>query len=663
MTNSTIIKSRITYGIAFLIWLTTVIAAYYYVHKPFSIEVAFGLLIAAWRMAVAFTIILIAGGVGRKLINFELEMPNLLINVMQIAIGLGVISIIILLLGTIIGVNVTVFGGFIAFMAFYVRSEMLVHIQTWKELITHWQQSDPTYKILGVSICFTLFATLLIALAPPLQFDSLTYHLAIPQYYLQNGRISFLPDNMFWGMPEQTEMVYLLAMSFGGIESATVLSWLIGLLTLIGLHDYSSYRFGIRAGWITVLSILVGYSFLDLLPTGYVEWPVMLFGLGFVASMDIFNLKRDNKSLLLVGGFAGMALGTKYTAGILIIIGWISIILLNNNLKVALVKCLKISVISLAAMSPWLIKNTVATGNPFYPLLFPTYQMDSLRLFHYQVHAPFGNFLDSLILPWQSTIWGARGKVGYSASIGPVLLGLSPLSIIGLKTFSISRKNTVKISAIITIAGFIIWITASRLSGLLIQSRLYFAIFPAWALLSGAGFAALIKLKNATVRFDRIAVVLIIIVWSFSFLEIILYTHDLNPAGAILGIQTKEDYMIKNLGGYGRAVEVMQGLNPNSRVIMLWETRGLYCQPICDSDEVIDRWFHDVRIYLQPDKIISNWKSHGFTHMLLHNQGAKFIEANDERYTTNDWKTLENLRGQLVLLKSLNDIYFLYELP
>lgn len=139
--------------------------------------------------------------------------------------------------------------------------------------------------------------------------------------YLLQGRITYLPNTMFWGMPQQTESLYTLGMYLGGTEAATVLGWTIGVLTLAGLAELSRQMFGADSAWVATGSLISGYGTVALLGNGYVEWSGMLYGLATAASLITWLQKKETYTLVLAGIFAGMALGTKYTSGIVLIAG------------------------------------------------------------------------------------------------------------------------------------------------------------------------------------------------------------------------------------------------------------------------------------------------------------------------------------------------------
>ena len=81
------------------------------------------------------------------------------------------------------------------------------------DLSPHW---------LWLAVPFVL-AILLAAMLPPLDFDVREYHLQAPKEFFQQGRITFLPHNVYANMTLGTEMLSLLAMVLTG-------DWWLGAL-------------------------------------------------------------------------------------------------------------------------------------------------------------------------------------------------------------------------------------------------------------------------------------------------------------------------------------------------------------------------------------------------------------------------------------------------
>ncbi len=216
--------------------------------------------------------------------------------------------------------------------------------------------------------------------------------------------------------------------------------------------------------------------------------------------------------------------------------------------------------------------------------------MSSLRLDLYQGGEAWGNWLDFVILPVRATLMGLEGGPGYSASIGPLLVGLGLAAVLFWREADERQRLLIRLSALVAITGFIIWIVAGRFTSYLLQSRLYLSFFPALAVLAGAGYAGMSRLNLNGVRLGRVTWFLILLVLGFNTLETGLQTTNQGAAKAILGLSTSDQYLADNLGWLGPAMQALNKLPAGSRVVMLWEARSLYCLPVCEPDEIIDRW-------------------------------------------------------------------------
>jgi hypothetical protein len=101
----------------------------------------------------------------------------------------------------------------------------------------------------------------------------------------------------------------------------------------------------------------------------------------------------------------------------------------------------------------------------------------------------------------------------------------------------------------------------------------------------------------------------------------------------------------------------MQG---DAHTVMLWETRGYYCVPLCEPDEVIDRWQHDLAVYGNPEAVFERWRAQGYTHVLYYQRAAEFVSEDPEHFHPIHLAELEETLGQLQLARDFNGIYLLY---
>jgi 4-amino-4-deoxy-L-arabinose transferase-like glycosyltransferase len=658
---------QLLFGLFVLGWLLSTFIGYIYIHRPFSAGDLVGILAGIWRTLIAIILISLAGGIGSLTSLRKLDIHPFAIAMLTSAFGLGVISTSILLVGATLGINFFLWIILII-TGILLRKQIFAWWKYWQPVNDYWQTTSKLGKTILSLTIIILACQYFIALAPPLQFDALTYHLALPKAYIQTGHILYQPDNVFWGMPQLIEMLYTLLMLAGGSEAAPIFGWWIGILTLAGIVGIAEKTFSRDSAWVVVASLICASGFTNSISSGYVEWATMLFGLAMLICLSQWLLKDDLSNLAMAGVFAGMAIGTKYTAGIALLTGFAVILLLRKSysLKQVVTHLAIFGGMALALTLPWLIKNILATSNPFYPLFFASGAMDSVHLKQYQNKPLFQDWSRLILLPLQITVFGVDGGAGFSASIGPLLLGLSPLALLNWHEKTEEQRLMIKMIGIILLTGFLFWAVGSQFSDKLIQTRLYFAFFPAWALLCAAGYMAISRVKVQGIRFGNITVAFIILAMGFNTFFTITNTLKSDAVLAALNPEKGENYRENNLGPYAVAMQAIKTLPENAHIVMLWETRGFDCIPKCDSDEVIDRWPTDWIIYGSKDAIVKAWKKKGYTHVLINRVGANFIQKYDDYDNSSPeaWSGLEAMRGSLPLVKNIAaGSYEIYSLP
>ncbi|MBN1146837.1 MAG: glycosyltransferase family 39 protein [Anaerolineales bacterium] len=658
------------FGLLAFFWFVAIVTSYYVLHKPLSPELLLVLAQLSLRVAVAFGILSLAGGLGNRILPRMNLQPLALLSI-QAALGTGVFGLLFLVIGSLGGLRPLV--GWIVLVACSVvlRRDVWNWWGKWGAFSSVWRKAGKLDFAIAACVALILLFTLIQSLAPPLKFDALVYHLALPRLYVAAGRVAYVPQIMYWGMPQTGEMLYSWAMMLAGDSAAALLGWGFGLLALTGLMGYLIERIGPRSAWVGAASMVSGFTLASALSWAYVDWLAILFGLSFLIVLDIGSQSRRPVDLFLSGVFAGMALATKYTAGVLLVSG-LAVILWNWRARLAQINLLSsISVFSLAivaVVSPWLVKNYLATGNPAYPFLFPSGEMSELRLSLYQEGEPWGGWQDIFLLPLRATFWGLEGSPGYSASIGPLFLGLGLAAWLGWPSFSQTYRKTVAHAAAIALPVILIWMVLGRFSSYLLQSRLYFAVFPALAVLAGAGYYSLCQIKLPGVRLGRVIGVMALLVLALNTYNLGIQAIEQRAMQAALGLSEPEEYLDRNLGWYAPAMRTLRELPEPSKVLMLWETRSLYCIPKCEPDEIIDRWLRErysdgaTTAPRTTQEILNSWEQAGYTHLLFYNAGAEHIQAESISYRDADWLALYELLEQLEVAQNFGETYTLYRL-
>jgi hypothetical protein len=648
---------------ASFLWFFVIILLYYLTHKPFSPAQLAALLTTVWSLLAALLITALAGGIGRKLLPW-LNESGISGLTQQAAAGYGILALGILILGGTIGhLKILLPAGMVILFLVFIRS-ITGWLRGWNSLRALWVESDRFCRTLAVFSLLLIAIPLVSAAAPPFHYDALMYHLTMPAAYLQLDKVAYLPWIAMSGMPQNGEMLYTLSTALGGLQAAALLGWLGGILTLAGLWDYLAKTWGVKPAWIGVSSLLAGSSLVNALGWGYIDWWSALFGFGMLTSLDAWVRGGDRKSVLLAGIFAGLAAGCKYpsavagAAGAVVVLAvvikyrrsfWSSVLYFGGG-----------AVIAFAA---WPVKNLITTGNPLYPFFFPSGAMDAVRIAVYQGNPTWGTWADFFLLPVRATYMGVEGASGYSMSIGPLLAGLGLLALFVRPREDEEKRASLLTAAVLALTGLAVWAVGNRVSGYLIQTRFYFSLFPAFAVLAGAGYSAVEQIRLPQVRVSRLVNALVIFVMVMTLVDLGASAAKQGAWKVIWNGETQEQYLEDNLGWYQVAVSAINDLPQGSRVLMLYEPRSLYCLPKCQGDEILDRWKVE-SLHLTNDAAIrQDWISQGYTHLLVNRAGVEFLKTDhDPHHPLSDLARLDTFLKTLPAPQQFGDGYELYAL-
>lgn len=665
-------KPFVFFSLVFL-WLILVMGGYFIYHKPFSIQQLGIWLKIAYQLLIGVVILACAGGIGLAILNAiksSLESPML----QPVGLGLGILGLVYFIISWLFGIR--------WFLSLLLIGLLLIGFGKWtlywlRNLIAVSREMIPKNRFssaLAILTFFLLVASCLMAVAPPLAFDALVYHLSLPLTYLQAGKFVYVPENTFWGMPQLGEMLYTLAMSLAGVEAGTILGWMIGSLSLLGISELLKGYLSPDEIWVSLATVLCGTTFVDSLSWGYVDWITFFYGVCVLQAFQDWFCDARLRFLGLSGIYCGFALGTKYTAGILALAGVLVIFFSpkigeksvqdgeKSQLSPRILWLVFFGLGCILISLPWWLRNLFVVGQPFYPLLFPAGEMSALRIEFYSGLKPFGTAWTAIFLPITATILGVEGKEGFNANIGPLFLLLAPFSLLFLSEIENAEKRLVKLNLLFALTGWVVWGSGSRLAGYLIQSRLYWAIFPSLAILSGYGYRKLRGVKLQDVRLAFILNNILLLLFALTTLEIFSSMLQKRVLDFVMGQIDSQTYLTHNLGWHFTAMQRTQELN--QKTLLLFEPRTFYCLPNCDGDEILDEWyFMSLDASLEPSEVLRRWKSRGYQSVLVFQQGADFVRQYDHRYQDVQWELFDRLRQFLPIAQTFGTAYTLYRLP
>lgn len=649
--------------------LFAALGLYHWVHKPITPAQALAVGSAVLDALAALWLMALGGGVGRRLTGAWANAAPGERMAAQAALGLGALGLAMLGLGLVRGYYALEIIIALVVMTLVLWREMRAWLADAAHTSRALWQAGWLNRLAALFTIGVLLTALLRALAPPLMWDALVYHLTLPKLYAQTHHLRLDMDFMFSGMPQLTEMLYTAAYVLRGPMAAQTLGWLFGAVLAVGLAAHTQTIVSARYGALAPALLLASFTIALSLSWAYAETLFMLLGLALLIALRQWRLSGERKWFILSGALAGLALGCKYTAGILALGGAAVISLQPSAVRRQRARwVLEFGIWSLLFFAPWLLKNFLFTGNPIFPLAVSTPAFDSLRqAFYSRIGLAERNPLWAALIFARGIFMGVQGGNNYDATLTPLLLVLPLGLLFGWRRLDETLRAELRPILFFVGAAYAGWVAFTFVSPLALQARLFFGLFPALVILGVGGLAAIAALDAPALRPSVIVSAALALVIALSAFEYGADSVRVNPLSYLLGQRSAQKFREDNLGWYAVALDKINALPAGARVVFVWETRSLECAAPerCAPDTVIDRWWYLRRTVGYADSILAHWRGQGFTHVLIYNTGATFVREvqRDEWLTEADWSQLETLRVHLRLIENFGDAYSLYALP
>jgi len=327
-------------------------------------------------------------------------------------------------------------------------------ILTWcKELQIH---SPINLKISEITLLVLIVVSALIhlinSLAPPIFYDALEYHLAVPEKFLQKGGFHFIQNNVYSNFPFNIEMLYLIGLQSGREIVPKLINFCFYLLNLLVIYSICHYLKTPRL--ISLIAVLLFSTFFitnSLTLYCYIELGITFFILLLFYTFLHWIDSRKIEDFLVLSVLSGVIIGCKYTTILIyfipfLIILIIELLFIEKKMSVSIAKILLFIFVTITIFSPWIIKNLVLTGNPVYPLCYSLFggrdwsvQQSTLFTVSHQPH----NIFSPLFL---KTIFSRLGLIGYLNII-----------LILISFFIKDLKREIKLIGIYIILSFLFW--------------------------------------------------------------------------------------------------------------------------------------------------------------------------------------------------------------
>lgn len=477
------------------------------------------------------------------------------------------------------------------------------------------------WGILGLFLLLNLTR----AFEPPWDYDSLEYHVAAPAAYDRVGRVCFLRDNVYANFPQGVEMLYFLGTRLtGSPDRGAVLGRLLGaamgFLAALALRELLAGLAGreVAEAGAVIFYTWPGVTVYSGVP--YVELPLIFYGTlalwGILWSWRRKRTAPGGMGWVLLGGMAaGMALGVKYTAALLVLVpltAWLGILGLWTRVpwKETARRCACFAGVSLLVFSPWLVRNAINTGNPVYPLLYGVFggsNWDAQKDARWtQAHSPNDRSLSNLKQH-------AREVVFFDERKASLLLFLFiPLALLADRR----TRGVAVFLAVHAVLLFFLWFMLTQQNVRFLEVGV-----TGVAALSALGFGAALKTRGAAAL--KAALVLLAL---FAPSRWVNYLNVERSLGSAVGAVSPDRYFAgaAEIGfkhGYAamKFINDEKNLPPGSKVLFLGEARTFYCRRDYVAATVFDTQLLEgiVKRAQTVEDIRQGLKSAGVTHLYV----------------------------------------------
>ncbi len=443
-----------------------------------------------------FLVACTAGWISLRAVGLDRQLTRLECFVFAAGVGLNLVSLATLALGLAGAMHRWMFAALAAaIVASAVAMARRARTPPAKPASDHLPPpasvfSNPLWLWAGLPFVVVL---VLGAMLPPVDFDVREYHLQAPKEFYQNGRIEFLPHNIYANMPLGTEMLSLAGMIvcddwwLGALVGKTLIALyapLAALALLAAGRRFDSPATGIVAALVYISIPWIAWVSMQGLVEGafaYYLFAALLAVMLWQASDDL----RRQRLLWLAGFLAGAAVSTKYPAVLFSVLP-LAAAIAYTSLQPArdqqaprrswlqMIRPLAMFLLFVAlGCGLWLGKNAATTGNPVYPLMADAFdsrtRTEEKNAQWTAAHEPPN---------WQVTDLAQRGAgiALTSPWLSPLLMPLAVLALLGRR-----RRMACWLAAYLAFVFLGWWFFTHRID------RFWVPVLPVAAYLAGMG--------------------------------------------------------------------------------------------------------------------------------------------------------------------------------
>lgn len=501
------------------------------------------------------------------------------------------------------------------------------------------------------------FPLALAAAQPPLYWDALTYHLAVPDKYAAAHGIVYLPYNTYASMPLGATMFYLWGMLWDGLTCANASYFAVSLVVVAFVYRLA--RFWLPQFYAAAAAFLVLFTpgFFVVMPGAHVDHFLMLY---VAAALYAYfgpgptdDAGRPRRALA-VGIFLGAALAVKYTS--IYVLGAFAPIFVYDLVRRRL-RWRDVAVIlavAFAFVAPWLVKAYVERGSPLFPLFYDVLggrdfsRLQAEHLVSWQHDMGVGRrWYDYLLLPYRISV---RADFDYNYFAGIYLPYLLPLAAVA--AFAFRRAGRLVAFGWAFVAC---WSLGPQ------QLRFLDGGLGALAVAASGSLAAVERAMGSASRAVWRAAVVALIIFTALAYNVGGVFHSLEGFEYLAG-ESREQFLETKCGFYLAQKFINENTPPDAKILMVFTNHTLYLERAA----VYDSFFEASAFLLAAEngadaaalyELARRW---GVTHVHIFHMFEKKAWPSYSKRTKNAFYEFIEKYNTLAYNDPLNDVYELY---
>ena len=503
-------------------------------------------------------------------------------------------------------------------------------------------------------IFIRLFYSILNIFIPPTGWDTLAYHYAIPAIYNKMEKIVYIPFMYHSNWPQNMEILFGYAMAMRNDLFANGICFLYAFLLLLTVYQFSKEISGKEAGIIAVALIISTTLFKREAVNGYVDIGLSFFEIAALYGVVLWSRTKDLKFLIVAAICAAGAASVKMLGifSILVLPFFIAFadIFNNDNRKLNIKETFWFILFAAFFASPWYIKSFIDTGNPVWPFAYNLFggknwskELADFRQSYYAIHGAGSSLKSFLILPY--SLIKSSNMDGYLGNNFIFYYFLFPFLVFYIIK---ERKSEVSFLLFYSFIFIVFWF---------FNAQMIRFLFPGFVVITALNAIIIDKIlfnyKNKILKVIIAGYLIFLAFYSFPF----RYKSDYDGLKLLLGIENRENYLLKNLDCYGLIKKINTDENIKGKIVLIKEVRGYYLNKDYMWGDPVNQGLIS---YKNKNETLLGLKNNNIKYIFLNNN--QYNNASNDGYNENVYKMIKEIINKNAKLVYCENNVCLYEL-